>query len=114
MTKDNYLLGEFNLTGIPPAPSGVPQVEVTFEIDFNGILRVSAEDKESGNMNNIIINNDQNRLSPEDIDRMVNDAKKLADEDRKVRERVEARNELESYAYSLKNQIEDKEKLGMK
>jgi len=114
MTKDNHQLGKFDLTGIPPAPRGVPQIEVTFEIDVNGILRVSAEDKGTGNKNNIVINNDQNRLSPEDIDRMVNDAERFADEDKKVKERVEARNELEGYAYSLKNQIGDKEKLGGK
>jgi len=75
---------------------------------------VSAEDKGTGNKNNIVIKNDQNRLSPEDIERMVNDAEKFADEDKKVKERVEARNELEGYAYSLKNQIADKEKLGGK
>jgi heat shock protein 5 len=114
MTKDNHLLGKFDLTGIPPAPRGVPQIEVTFEIDVNGILRVTAEDKGTGNKNNIVINNDQNRLSPQDIDRMINDAEKFAEEDKKVKEKVEARNELEGYAYSLKNQIGDKEKLGGK
>jgi len=114
MTKDNHLLGKFDLTGIPPAPRGVPQIEVTFEIDVNGILKVSAEDKGTGNKEKIVINNDQNRLSPEDIERMINDAEKFADDDKKVKERVESRNELESYAYSLKNQINDKEKLGAK
>lgn len=114
MTKDNHLLGKFDLTGIPPAPRGVPQIEVTFEIDVNGILRVTAEDKGTGSKNQITIQNDQNRLSPEDIDRMINDAEKYADEDKKIKERVDARNELESYAYSLKNQIGDKEKLGAK
>lgn len=114
MTKNNHLLGKFDLTGIPPAPRGVPQIEVTFEIDVNGILRVSAEDKGTGNKEKITITNDQNRLSPEDIERMVNDAEKFADDDKKVKEKVEARNELESYAYSLKNQIGDKEKLGGK
>jgi len=114
MTKDNHLLGQFDLTGIPPAPRGVPQIEVTFEIDVNGILRVTAEDKGTGNKNNIVINNDQNRLSPEDIERMINDAEKFAEDDKRVKERVEARNELEGYAYSLKNQIGDKEKLGGK
>jgi heat shock protein 5 len=114
MTKDNHILGKFDLTGIPPAPRGVPQIEVTFEIDVNGILKVSAEDKGTGNKEKIVINNDQNRLSPEDIERMINDAEKFADDDKKVKERVEARNELESYAYSLKNQIGDKEKLGGK
>lgn len=114
MTKDNHLLGKFDLTGIPPAPRGVPQIEVTFEIDVNGILRVSAEDKGTGNKNNIVIQNDHNRLSPEDIERMINDAEKYADEDKKLKERVDAKNELESYAYSLKNQVNDKEKLGAK
>jgi len=114
MTKDNHLLGQFDLTGIPPAPRGVPQIEVTFEIDVNGILRVSAEDKGTGNKNNIVISNNQNRLSPEEIERMIKDAEKFADEDKKLKERVEAKNELESYVYSLKNQLSDKEKLGGK
>ncbi|VDN84627.1 unnamed protein product [Brugia pahangi] len=114
MTKDNHILGKFDLTGIPPAPRGVPQIEVTFEIDVNGILHVTAEDKGTGNKNKITITNDHNRLSPEDIERMINDAEKFADEDKKVKEQVEARNELESYAYSLKNQIGDKDKLGGK
>lgn len=114
MTKDNHLLGKFDLTGIPPAPRGVPQIEVTFEIDANGILQVSAEDKGTGNREKIVITNDQNRLTPEDIDRMIRDAEKFADEDKKLKERVEARNELESYAYSLKNQLSDKDKLGAK
>jgi len=114
MTKDNHLLGKFDLTGIPPAPRGVPQIEVTFEIDVNGILKVSAEDKGTGNKNNIVINNNQNRLSPEDIERMIKDSERFADEDKKVKERVEAKNELESYVYSLKNQLADKEKLGGK
>jgi len=114
MTKDNHILGKFDLNGIPPAPRGVPQIEVTFEIDVNGILRVGAEDKGTGKKEKITITNDQNRLSPEDIERMVNDAEKFADEDKAVKEKVEARNEFESYAYSLKNQIGDKEKLGGK
>uniref|UniRef100_A0A3Q3E0B0 78 kDa glucose-regulated protein n=1 Tax=Labrus bergylta TaxID=56723 RepID=A0A3Q3E0B0_9LABR len=114
LTKDNHLLGTFDLTGIPPAPRGVPQIEVTFEIDVNGILRVTAEDKGTGNKNKITITNDQNRLTPEDIERMVNDAERFADDDKKLKERIDARNELESYAYSLKNQIGDKEKLGGK
>merc|ERR1711915_65995 len=114
MTKDNHQLGKFDLTGIPPAPRGVPQIEVTFEIDANGILVVSAEDKGTGNKEKITITNDQNRLTPEDIERMINDAEKFADEDAKLKGRVESSNELESYAYSLKNQINDKEKLGAK
>ncbi|KAH9500761.1 hypothetical protein Btru_076402 [Bulinus truncatus] len=114
MTKDNHLLGKFDLTGIPPAPRGVPQIEVTFEIDVNGILKVTAEDKGTGSKNQIVIQNDQNRLSPEDIERMINDAEKYADDDKKLKEKVDAKNEIESYAYSLKNQINDKEKLGAK
>merc|ERR1712003_334765 len=114
MTKDNHLLGKFDLTGIPPAARGVPQIEVTFEIDVNGILRVSAEDKGTGNKEKIEIKNDANRLSPEDIERMVNDAEKFKEEDEKVKAQVEARNGLESMAYQLKNQLGDKEKLGGK
>merc|ERR1711863_46341 len=114
MTKDNHLLGKFDLTGIPPAPRGVPQIEVTFEIDANGVLQVSAEDKGTGNKEKITITYDQNRLTPEDIERMIQESETFADEDAKLKTRVEARNELESYAYSLKNQLSDKEKLGGK
>ena len=92
----------------------MPQVEVTFEIDVNGILHVSAEDKGTGNKQKITITNDQNRLNPDDIERMVREAEQFAEDDKLVKERVEARNELESFAYSLKNQIGDKEKLGGK
>ena len=95
MTKDNHLLCWFDITGIPPAPWGVPQIEVTFEIDANGIMVVSAEDKGTGNKEKITITNDNNRLSPEDIERMINDA----EEDAALKGKVEARNELESYAY---------------
>ncbi|CAK5090524.1 unnamed protein product [Meloidogyne enterolobii] len=105
MTKDNHMLGKFDLTEIPPAPRGVPQIEVTFEIDVNGILHVTAEDKGTGNKNKITITNDHNRLSPEDIERMVNDAEKFAEEDKRVKETVTLRNELESHAYQLKNQV---------
>lgn len=114
MTKDNHLLGKFDLNGIPPAPRGVPQVEVTFQIDENGILTVTAEDKGSGNTEAITITNDQNRLTPEDIDRMIQDAEKFAEDDKRVKDKVDAKNELESYTYSLKNQVGDSEKLGSK
>merc|ERR550525_1253901 len=114
MTKDNHQLGKFDLNNIPPAPRGVPQIEVTFEIDANGVLQVSAEDKGAGNKEKITITNDQNRLTPEDIEQMIKDAETFADEDAKLKSKVESRNELESYAYSLKNQINDKEKLGAK
>merc|ERR1712232_770701 len=114
MTKDNHMLGKFDLQNIPPAPRGVPQIEVTFEIDVNGVLRVSAEDKGAGSKEQITISNDQNRLTPEDIERMVADAEKFKEEDEKLKEKVEARNELEGYLYGLKNQVADKEKLGAK
>jgi len=102
MTKDNNLLGKFDLTGIPPAPRGVPQIEVTFDIDANGIMNVSAEDKSTKKRNNITITNDRGRLTKEDIDRMVNDAEKYREEDERQRKRVEARNKLENYAFSVK------------
>jgi len=102
MTKDNNLLGRFDLTGIPPAPRGVPQIEVTFDIDANGIMNVSAEDKSTKKRNNITITNDSGRLTKEDIDRMVNDAEKYREEDERQRKRVEARNKLESYVFSVK------------
>merc|ERR1712193_600220 len=116
MTKDNHILGKFDLTGIPPAARGVPQIEVTFEIDVNGILRVSAEDKGTGNKEKIEIKNDANRLSPEEVERMIKDAEDFAEEDKKVAERAVAKNELEQYVYSLKNQVSDtaEGKLGAK
>ncbi|XP_052076236.1 endoplasmic reticulum chaperone BiP-like [Mytilus californianus] len=114
MTKDNHLLGTFDLSGIPPAPRGVPQIEVTFSIDANGILNVSAEDKGTGQKNNIVIQQDDNRLSPEDIERMIYDAEKFAEEDKATKENLDAKHELESLTYNLKNEISDKEKLGGK
>merc|ERR1712100_237893 len=111
MTKDNHLLGKFELTSIPPAPRGVPQIEVTFEIDANGILNVGAEDKGTGKSEKITITNDKGRLSQEEIERMVEEAEQFADEDKKVRERIEGRNSLESYVYSVRNTINDEEKL---
>merc|ERR1712215_216790 len=107
MTKDNHLLGKFDLTGIPPAPRGVPQIEVTFDIDANGILNVSACDKSTGKQNKITITNDKGRLSKEDIERMVNDAEKFKDEDDKQKERISAKNGLESYCFNMKTTIED-------
>nr|CAH8825173.1 unnamed protein product [Trichobilharzia regenti] len=114
MTKFNHLLGKFDLTGIPPAPRGVPQIEVTFEIDVNGILRVKAEDKGTGKANKIEINKEQNRLNPEEIEKMINEAEQFAASDKKLKERVDARNELESAAYTLRAQIGDKNQLGDK
>jgi heat shock protein 5 len=114
MTKDNNILGKFELTGIPPAPRGVPQIEVSFELDANGILKVSAHDKGTGKQESITITNDKGRLTPEEIERMVAEAEKFADEDKATRERIEARNGLENYAFSLKNQVNDDEGLGGK
>merc|ERR1711875_96802 len=107
MTKDNHLLGKFDLTGIPPAPRGVPQIEVTFEIDANGILQVSACDKSTGKQNKITITNDKGRLSKEEIERMVNDPEKFKAEDDKQKDRVSAKNGLESYCFNMKSTIED-------
>jgi heat shock protein 5 len=114
MTRDNNNLGKFELTNIPPAPRGVPQIEVTFELDANGILKVSAVDKGTGKAESITITNDKGRLSTEDIERMVEEAEKYAEEDKANRERIESRNKLENYAYSLKNQVNDEEGLGGK
>jgi heat shock protein 5 len=114
MTKDNHFLGKFDLTGIPPAPRGTPQIEVTFEIDVNGILKVTAKDKGTGKENTIVINKDQNRLNTEEIQKMINDAEKFSGEDKKLKEHVDAKNELESSAYSLKTQVNEKDKLGAK
>mmetsp|Transcript_18734 Transcript_18734/g.24405 ORF Transcript_18734/g.24405 Transcript_18734/m.24405 type:complete len:515 (-) Transcript_18734:145-1689(-) len=110
MTKDNHHLGKFELTGIPPAPRGVPQIEVTFEIDANGILQVSAEDKGTGKAEKITITAEKGRLSDEDIERMVREAEEFADEDKKVKERIDAKNGLEGYLYNLKNTLDDDEK----
>jgi len=107
MTKDNHNLGKFDLTGIPPAPRGVPQIEVTFDIDANGILNVSAADKSTGKQNKITITNDKGRLSKEEIERMVNDADKFKAEDEKQKERISAKNGLESYCFNMKTTIED-------
>ncbi|KAM3616350.1 uncharacterized protein V6R79_016498 [Siganus canaliculatus] len=107
MTKDNNLLGKFELIGIPPAPRGVPQIEVTFDIDANGILNVSAVDKSTGKLNKITITNDKGRLSNEDIERMVQDAEKYKAEDEVQKARVAAKNGLESYAFNMKSTVED-------
>uniref|UniRef100_A0A7S1VUL8 Uncharacterized protein n=1 Tax=Grammatophora oceanica TaxID=210454 RepID=A0A7S1VUL8_9STRA len=107
MTKDNHHLGKFDLTGIAPAPRGVPQIEVTFEVDANNILQVSAQDKGTGRAETITITADQDRLDESEIKRMVEDAARFAEEDRLVKERIDAKNGLESVCYNLKNTIEE-------
>ncbi|KAI7743231.1 hypothetical protein M8C21_024869, partial [Ambrosia artemisiifolia] len=114
LTKDCRLLGTFDLSGIPPAPRGTPQIEVTFEIDANGILNVKAEDKVAGKSEKITITNEKGRLSQEEVERMVHEAEEFAEEDKKVKEKIEARNALESYVYNMKNQVSDKDKLADK
>merc|ERR1711998_791930 len=107
LTKDNHKLGEFHLDGIPPAPRGVPQIEVTFDLDANGVMNVSAKDKAGGSENTITITNDKGRLSQDDIERMVKEAEKYAAEDESMKEKIEAKNGLENYAYSMRNSIND-------
>ncbi|KAF5957585.1 hypothetical protein HYC85_004810 [Camellia sinensis] len=114
LTKDCRELGKFDLSGIPPAPRGVPQIEVTFEVDANGILHVTAEDKAAKNKQTITITNEKGRLSQEEIDRMVKEAEEFAEEDNKVKERIDARNKLETYIYNMKSNINDKDKLADK
>merc|ERR1711906_10284 len=106
-TKDNNLLGKFELSGIPPAPRGVPQINVCFDVDANGILNVSAEDKSTGQKNKITITNDKGRLSKEDIERMVQDAEKYKAEDEEHKKKIEAKNAVENYAYNMKNSMND-------
>jgi len=107
MTKDNHLLGTFTVEGIAPAPRGVPQIEVTFDIDVNGVLTVRAEDKGSGKHEEVRITSDKGRLSQEEIDRMLKEAETFAEQDKKVKETVQAKNELENFAYQVKSQAKD-------
>merc|ERR1719486_1625597 len=111
MTKDNKLLGKFHLDGIPPAPRGVPQIEVTFDIDANGILNVSAQDKSTGKVNQITITNEKGRLSQADIDRMVSEAEKYAAEDEQNKKKIEAKNGLQEEKLQDKFDAGDKEKI---
>ena len=114
MTSDNNMLGKFELAGIPPAPRGVPQIEVAFDVDANGILNVSAKDKSTGKAENITITNDKGRLSKDDIEKMVEEAEKYKDEDELNRKRIESKNGYENYIYTLKGSVNEekvKEKL---
>nr|CAA89834.2 luminal binding protein [Pseudotsuga menziesii] len=114
LTKDCRELGKFDLSGIPPAPRGVPQIEVTFEVDANGILNVRAEDKGTKKTEKITITNDKGRLSQEEIERMVKEAEEFAEEDKKVKDKIDARNNLETYVYNMKSTINEKDKLADK
>jgi L1 cell adhesion molecule like protein len=112
-TKDNHLLGKFNLEGIPPAPRGTPQIEVTFDLDANGILNVAAQDKSTGKIQKITITNDKGRLSKDEIDRLVKQAEEFRAEDEIQKKKIEARNEYENYIYNIRNSLAD-EKLKAK
>lgn len=114
MVKDNHQLGKFDLNGIAPAARGVPQVEVTFEIDANGILQVAAQDKASNKVEKIVITNDKGRLTKEEIEQMLKDAEQFADQDKQQKEKIDAKNSLENYVYSMKNTVEDPTKLADK
>jgi len=107
MTKDNNLLGKFNLEGIPPAPRGVPQIEISFDLDCNGILQVSAKDKAGGATNQIRITNDSNRLSKDEVERLVQEAARFKAEDDALREKIEAKNSLQSFVYQLRNSLNE-------
>ena len=114
LTKDNHNLGKFDMSGIPPAPKGVPQIEVTFEIDENSILTVSASDKGTGKKETITITNDKGRLTKEEIEQMIADSEKYAEEDKAIKEKIDARNTFENYIYQMKNSVTDKDKLAEK
>jgi len=114
LVKDNHLLGKFDLNGIPPAPKGVPQIEVTFEIDENSIMTVSASDKGTGKKETITITNDKGRLTKEEIERMIKDSEKYAEEDKAIKDKIDAKNTFENYIYQMKNSVEDKDKLAEK
>merc|ERR1711998_147680 len=112
MTRDNNSLGKFNLDGIPPMPRGQPQIDVCFDIDANGILNVSAIEKSTGKENKITITNDKGRLSKEDVERMVQEAEQFKAEDEQNAARIQAKNGLENYCYSLKNSLNDEKLAG--
>jgi heat shock protein 5 len=106
MTKDNHKLGQFDMTGIPPAPRGQPQIEVTFEIDSNGILNVGAEDKATGSSEKITITNDKGRLTEEEIEKMIREAEEFAEEDKLAKEKIDARNAFDGYIHSMKSAVD--------
>ena len=110
LTKDNHSLAKFDLSGIPPAPRGQPQIEVTFDVDENSILTVSAVEKATGKSEKIVVTNDSGRLSKEEIERMLREAKEFEEQDKITKERIDAKNSFENYIYSMKNTVEDKEK----
>ena len=114
MTKDNHILGKFDLSGIPPAARGVPQIEVTFEIDENSILSVSAVEKGTNKQESITISNEKGRLSKDEIEQMIRDAEKFADQDKEIKDKIDAKNSLDNYLHTMRNTIEDKEKLADK
>lgn len=114
LVKDNHQLGKFDLSGIPPAQRGVPQIEVTFEIDENSILTVSGVEKGTGKAETISITNDKGRLTKEEIEQMIADAEKFADEDKAIKEKIDAKHSLQNYIFSMRNTIEDKDKLAEK
>jgi len=114
LVKDNHLLGKFDLSGIPPAARGVPQIEVTFEIDENSIMTVTAHEKGTGKKQTISITNDSGRLSKEEIEKMINEAESFAEEDKALKERIDAKHSLQNYLYTMRNTIEDKDKLAEK
>jgi len=112
LSRDNNLLGNFELSGIAPAPRGVPKIDISFELDANGILNITAEDKASGKKNSITITNDAKRLSKDEIERLVKEAESFKEQDDKVKERIEAKNGLENYCYNVRNSLTDlKDKL---
>lgn len=110
LTKDNHSLAKFDLSGIPPAPRGQPQIEVTFDVDENSILTVSAVEKATGKSEKIVVTNDSGRLSKEEIERMLKEAKEFEEQDKITKERIDAKNSFENYIYSMKNTVEDKRK----
>jgi len=114
LVKDNHQLGKFDLTGIPPAARGVPQVEVTFEIDENSILTVTGVEKGVGKSETISITNDKGRLTKDEIEQMIADAEKFADEDKAIKDRIDAKHAFQNYIYTMRNTIEDKDKLADK